>query len=77
MPVAEPIERPPSPEPHLPTTPHHLEAEWTPDLFARQYDIINDRHRICLVSGPMKTGKSIGICHKTASVTKSPATYGR
>lgn len=66
MPVAEPIERPPSPEPHLPTTPHHLEAEWTPDLFARQYDIINDRHRICLVSGPMKTGKSIGICHKIA-----------
>lgn len=49
---AEPIEQP------------KLEPEFCPDLIEKQYEIINNRQRILLISGPMKTGKSIGICHK-------------
>lgn len=47
-----------SPEPALDDPP------WSPDLFEKQYDLINDRHRRLLVSGPFKTGKSWAICHK-------------
>lgn len=41
-----------------------LEAPWQPDLFKKQFDVVNDRHRRLLVCGPRKTGKSIAICHK-------------
>lgn len=36
---------------------------WRPDLNAKQYDILYNRHPITLVSGPRMTGKSMGICH--------------
>lgn len=47
--------------------PEHLGAAdkpWAPDLFPKQFDVVNDRHRRLLVCGPRKTGKSIAICHK-------------
>lgn len=37
---------------------------WVPDLSRRQFDILNSKKRILLVSGPRKTGKTIGIGHK-------------
>lgn len=40
------------------------EVPWAPDLFQKQFDVVNDRHRRALISGPRKTGKSIAICHK-------------
>lgn len=44
-----------------------VEAPWSPDLFVKQFEVLNDRHRRLLVSGPRKTGKSIAICHKICS----------
>lgn len=34
---------------------------WRPDLNAKQFDILYNRHPITLVSGPRMTGKSMGI----------------
>lgn len=54
-----PVQATPIPE-------HQTEDErpWAPDLFPKQFEVVNDRHRRLLVCGPRKTGKSIAICHK-------------
>lgn len=37
---------------------------WSPPISKKQFLIVNDKHRILLVSGPRKTGKTIGLAHK-------------
>lgn len=50
-------------EPQTPTA-EAPDKPWAPDLFPKQFEVVNDRHRRLLVCGPRKTGKSIAICHK-------------
>ena len=39
---------------------------WQPPLHPKGAEIVNDRHRYILVTGPKKSTKTIAICHKVA-----------
>jgi phage terminase large subunit len=37
---------------------------WVPNLIPKQMDVFNDNHRFLLVSGPRKSGKTLGVLNK-------------
>lgn len=41
-----------------------IEPAWAPPLSPKQFDILNNKKRVTLVTGPRRTGKSIAVGHK-------------
>lgn len=44
----------------------YQDRPWQPPLGEKGAEIVNDRHRYLLVTGPKKCAKTISICHKAA-----------